>query len=144
MQLNFESTLKTLSALIAGVPAEKQPAARGLGFACVRAAFGLTDEQLALLIQLDLESLSERLAAAGEAPLTDEQIGASTAKRFDAIAAYAPAVAALGDAFDALNAIWMTGVTKDGEPRKSPLNRGQFLDGGAIASPEDALASFGL
>ena len=144
MQLNFDSTLRTLSALVAGVIEDKQPAARGLGFACVRAAFGLTDEQLSLLIQLDLEALSERLVQQGEAPLTDEQIGASTAKRFDAIDAYAPAVAALGDAFDALNSIWMTGVTKDGKPRQSPLNRGQFLDGGAIAAPQDALAAFGL
>lgn len=128
MQLNIDTTVRTLSALVAGLPEDKRPAARVLAYAAVVVAFDAADA-LDDMIALDLDGLESAI----DAEVDRAQV---TATRRDAYIAYAANLADAEHAFGALNALWMGGRSKDGSPRKSPLNRGQFTGSGMPTTAE--------
>lgn len=135
MQLNIDTTVRTLSALVAGLAESKRPAARVLAYAAVVVAFDAADA-LDELIARDLDGLESAI----DAEIDRAQV---TATRRDAYLAYASNLADAEHAFGALNALWMCGVTKDGTARQSPLNRGQFTGSGmpTTAEVDELLAS---
>lgn len=134
MQLNIDTTVRTLSALVAGLPEAKRPSARVLAYACIVVAFDAADA-LDELIALDLDGLE----AAIDAQVDRDVV---TATRREAYIAFSSKLPNADEAFSVLNALWMAGVTKDGEPRKSGLNRGQFVGSGMPTTQEvEALMS---
>ena len=96
--------------------------------AAVVVAFDAADA-LDDMIAQDLDGLESAI----DAEVDREQV---TATRRDAYLAFADQLADGDHAFSALNALWMAGVTKDGAPRKSPLNRGQFTGSGMPTTAE--------
>ena len=132
MQLNINTTVRTLSALVAGIAEAKRDAARVLAYAALTVAFDCEDA-LDELISLDLDGLESNL---------DREIDrdATAEARRDAYVLFTQKFANADHAFDTLNALWMSGTTKDGNPRQSPLSRRQFTGSGMPTADEvDAL-----
>ena len=109
MQLNIDTTVRTLSALVAGLPESKRPAARVLAYAAVVVAFDAADA-LDDMIAQDLDGLESAI----DAEVDREQV---TATRRDAYLAFADQLA-------------------DGDHAFSALNRGQFTGSGLPSTAE--------
>jgi len=133
--MNYDAiaTLNILSALVAGLPAEKRAAARAVAFACAKQMLGLSDKAFGALVAADVERLASTIDI--------EDIASIIERRLDAFDAYVKAVKP-ADAFGILNTLWQQGVGRDGKPR-TPLAFAQF-GGSTIPTPKDAFAQLGL
>jgi hypothetical protein len=138
MQLNIDTTVRTLSALVAGLPEATRPQARVLAYACIVVAFDAADA-LDELIAIDLDGLDAKLIARGDSPVDRER---NAPLRREAYMDFSKRLKTADEAFGVLNALWMDGRTEDGEPRQSPLSRGQFTGSGMPTTQEvEALMS---
>jgi hypothetical protein len=133
MNYDATATLNILSALVAGLPAEKRAAARAIAFASAKHMLGLSDKQFGQLVAADVE----RLASSTDI----EDIASVIERRLAAFDAYVKEIKP-ADAFGFLDTLWQQGVGRDGNPR-TPLTRAQF-GGSTIPTPKDAFAQFGL
>ena len=133
--MNYDAiaTLNILSALVAGLPAEKRAAARAIAFACAKHMLGLSDKQFGKLVAADVERLASTVDI--------EDIASVIERRLDAFDAYVKEIKG-ADAFGILDTLWQQGVGRDGNPR-TPLAIAQF-GGSALPTPKDAFAQFGL
>ena len=133
MNYDATATLNILSALVAGLPAEKRAAARAIAFACAKHMLGLSDKQFGQLVAADVE----RLASSTDI----EDVASVVERRLQAFEAYVKEMKGV-DAFGILDTLWQQGVGRDGQPR-TPLSIGQF-GGSTIPTPKAALAQLGL
>lgn len=129
--MNYDAiaTLNILSALVAGLPAEKRSAARAVAFACAKQMLGLSDKAFGALVAADVERLAGTIDI--------EDIASVIERRLDAFDAYVKEIKG-ADAFGILDTLWQQGVGRDGNPR-TPLTRAQF-GGSTIPTPKEALS----
>ena len=133
--MNYDAiaTLNILSALVAGLPAEKRAAARAIAFACTKLLLDLDDKAFAALVVADVERLADTIDVQDAAGIVE--------RRLEAFEAYAKKISP-NDAFAYINTLWTQGVGRDGKPR-TPLSQAQF-GGSGIPQPTQGLAQFGL
>lgn len=135
MNYDIIATLNILSALVAGLPADKRAAARAVAFVAAKVEFGISDADFGKLVALDMQRLAD----------TDgvdiEDLGEAIERRLTAFEAYESVVDA-SNAWGYINALWTQGVGRNGQPR-TPLGKGQF-SGSAAPAPADAIAFLGL
>ena len=135
MNYDATATLNILSALVAGLPAEKRAAARAVAFASAKVMLGLTDKQFGDLVAADVE----RLASSDTVDIEDP--ASVITRRLDAFAEYVAAIKPK-QAFGYIDTLWQQGVGRDGKPR-TPLSPAQF-GGASIPTFAGAMSQLGL